>query len=126
MTTPKPWLLVLLAPSTAMLSMTAKLPTVHSTKLLIANQATGGTGVTLTAASAAIYYSQGYSMTDRVQSEEYLTGLGTAQVKRAAKATADASPEPVAKGRKLAVTGRRGASTSIGRPAVRRAPRRTG
>ncbi|MFH9860070.1 hypothetical protein [Streptomyces sp. NPDC017202] len=43
---------------------------------------------------------------DRVQSEEYLTGLGTAQVKRAAKATANASPEPVDKGEKLTVTGR--------------------
>ncbi|MFC9288676.1 hypothetical protein [Streptomyces sp. NPDC057052] len=43
---------------------------------------------------------------DRVRSEEYLTGPGTAQVERAAKATADASPEPVAKGKKLTVTGR--------------------
>lgn len=39
-------------------------------KLLISNQATGGTGITLTAASVAVYYSQSYSMTDRIQSED--------------------------------------------------------
>ncbi|WP_330458554.1 hypothetical protein [Streptomyces sp. NBC_00820] len=33
-------------------------------------------------------------------------GLGTAQVKRAAKVTVNASPEPVVKGKRLAVTGR--------------------
>ncbi|MBC2904099.1 hypothetical protein [Streptomyces cupreus] len=38
--------------------------------------------------------------------EEYLTGLGTVQVKRVAKATVNASPEPIAKGKTLTVTGR--------------------
>ncbi|MFD7134151.1 hypothetical protein [Streptomyces sp. NPDC059894] len=43
---------------------------------------------------------------DHLKSQEYLTGLGSTQLKRAAKATANASPEPVAKGRTLTVTGR--------------------
>ena len=38
--------------------------------LLIANQASGGTGLTLTQASVAAYFSQGFSMTDRTQSED--------------------------------------------------------
>ncbi|MFK0116680.1 hypothetical protein [Streptomyces sp. NPDC090994] len=41
-----------------------------------------------------------------VKAEEYLTGLGTVPVKRAAKVTVNASPEPVAKGKTLTVTGR--------------------
>ncbi|MET7287733.1 hypothetical protein [Streptomyces sp. NPDC005573] len=43
---------------------------------------------------------------DKLKGEQFLTGFGTAQVKRAAKVTVDASPEPVAKGGKLTVTGR--------------------
>jgi hypothetical protein len=43
---------------------------------------------------------------DRLKSQEYLTGLGSTQIKRAAKATANASPEPVVKGKTLTVTGR--------------------
>ncbi|MEV0172949.1 hypothetical protein AB0I00_17755 [Streptomyces sp. NPDC050803] len=42
----------------------------------------------------------------RPDAEEYLTGFGTVQVKRMAKATVNASPEPVAKGKTLTVTGR--------------------
>jgi len=38
-------------------------------KAIIANQAAGGTGVNLTAASYAIYYSRGFSLTDDLQSE---------------------------------------------------------
>ncbi|MCL7425124.1 hypothetical protein [Streptomyces sp. YS415] len=38
--------------------------------------------------------------------EEYLTGFGTVQVKRMARATVNASPEPVAKGKALTVTGK--------------------
>ncbi|MCF3130577.1 hypothetical protein [Streptomyces olivochromogenes] len=41
-----------------------------------------------------------------LKSHEYLTGFGSVQVKRAGKATVDASPEPVAKGKALTVTGR--------------------
>ena len=41
-----------------------------------------------------------------LKKEEYLTLSPTVQVKRAAKVTADASPEPVAKGGKLTVTGK--------------------
>ena len=40
------------------------------------------------------------------KSQEYLTGFGSVQVKRAGKATVNASPEPVAKGKKLTVSGR--------------------
>lgn len=43
---------------------------------------------------------------DRLKSQEYLTGLGSTQLKRGAKATVNASPEPVVKGRTLTVTGR--------------------
>ncbi|MFI9766885.1 hypothetical protein ACIHJG_08500 [Streptomyces sp. NPDC052415] len=38
--------------------------------------------------------------------EEYLIGFGTVQVKRMARATVNASPEPVAKGKALTVTGK--------------------
>ncbi|MEU6242873.1 hypothetical protein [Streptomyces sp. NPDC047024] len=41
----------------------------------------------------------------RFKGEEFPTGFGTVQIKRAAKATVNASPEPVAKGKKLTVTG---------------------
>ncbi|MEV6163650.1 hypothetical protein AB0L71_17270 [Streptomyces sp. NPDC052052] len=44
--------------------------------------------------------------TDGQPEHEYLTGLGTAQVKRAARATVNASPEPVTKGKTLTVTGK--------------------
>ncbi|MFJ2817101.1 hypothetical protein [Streptomyces sp. NPDC087294] len=40
------------------------------------------------------------------KSTEYQTGFGTVRVKRAAKVTVNASPEPVVKGKKLTVTGR--------------------
>ncbi|SCE54561.1 MULTISPECIES: hypothetical protein [unclassified Streptomyces] len=40
------------------------------------------------------------------KSEDYLPALATAQVKRAARATVNASPEPVTKGKTLTVTGR--------------------
>ncbi|MFG2239769.1 hypothetical protein [Streptomyces sp. NPDC048734] len=43
---------------------------------------------------------------DHLESREHLTGLGGTQVKRAAKATANASPEPVVKGKAPTVTGR--------------------
>ncbi|MFD3735870.1 hypothetical protein [Streptomyces sp. NPDC058632] len=39
-------------------------------------------------------------------SEEYPTGFGTVQVERAARATADASPEPVVKNGAPTVTGK--------------------
>jgi hypothetical protein len=39
------------------------------------------------------------------KSTEYLTGFGTVRVKRAAKVTVNASPEPVAKGKTLTVAG---------------------
>lgn len=42
----------------------------------------------------------------RLEAEETLTGLGTVQVKRAARATVNASPEPVVKNRTLTVTGK--------------------
>lgn len=41
----------------------------------------------------------------KIQSEEYQTGFGTVRVKRAAKVTVNASPEPVKKGKTLTVTG---------------------
>ncbi|WP_406726751.1 hypothetical protein WJ438_21940 [Streptomyces sp. GD-15H] len=43
---------------------------------------------------------------DRIESHGYLTGLGSLQVKRAARATVNASPEPVAKNKTLTVTGK--------------------
>ncbi|MEU1706601.1 hypothetical protein ABZ478_14500 [Streptomyces sp. NPDC005706] len=43
---------------------------------------------------------------EKFKGEEYLTGFSSVQVKRAGKATVNASPEPVAKGGKLTVTGR--------------------
>ncbi|MFC9911640.1 hypothetical protein [Streptomyces sp. NPDC059862] len=42
----------------------------------------------------------------KIKAEEYLTGFGSVQVKRAARATVNASPEPVAKGRTITVTGK--------------------
>ncbi|MER7486444.1 hypothetical protein ABTY20_11195 [Streptomyces sp. NPDC126497] len=42
----------------------------------------------------------------KLKAEETLTGLGTVQVKRAARATVNASPEPVAKNGTLTVTGK--------------------
>ncbi|CAL9498449.1 hypothetical protein SUDANB176_03393 [Streptomyces sp. enrichment culture] len=42
----------------------------------------------------------------KLKAEENLTGLGTVQVKRAARATVNASPEPVAKNGTLTVTGK--------------------
>lgn len=39
-------------------------------RLLVANPASGGVGITLTAASMAIYYSQDYSLEGRMQSED--------------------------------------------------------
>jgi hypothetical protein len=53
------------------------------------------------AVSARIWGSDGQPRT-----EEYLTGFGSVQVKRRAQVTVNASPEPVAKGRTLTVTGR--------------------
>ncbi|WP_217237001.1 hypothetical protein [Streptomyces sp. AC555_RSS877] len=53
------------------------------------------------AVSARLWGSNG-----QPKAEEYLTGFGTVQVKRAARATANASPEPVTKGKPLTVTGR--------------------
>ncbi|MEU9452230.1 hypothetical protein [Streptomyces sp. NPDC048277] len=52
------------------------------------------------AVSAKIWGSNG-----QLKSHEYLTGFGTVQVKRAAKVTANATPEPVAKGGTLTVKG---------------------
>ncbi|MER6035515.1 hypothetical protein ABT133_16595 [Streptomyces sp. NPDC001835] len=43
---------------------------------------------------------------ENFKGEEYLTGFSSVQVKRAGKATVNASPEPVAKGGKITVTGR--------------------
>ncbi|WAX79325.1 hypothetical protein [Streptomyces sp. KMM 9044] len=43
---------------------------------------------------------------DKLKAEEDLTGFGTVQVKRAARATVNASPEPVAKNKTLTVTGK--------------------
>ncbi|WP_316749802.1 hypothetical protein [Streptomyces herbicida] len=43
---------------------------------------------------------------DHLKSEEYLTGFSSVQVKRAAKVTVNAAPEPVVKGKTLTVTGR--------------------
>ncbi|MFF8032667.1 MULTISPECIES: hypothetical protein [unclassified Streptomyces] len=43
---------------------------------------------------------------DKLKAEENLTGLGTVQVKRAARATVNASPEPVVKNKTLTVTGK--------------------
>lgn len=40
------------------------------TRLLVANPASGGLGVNLQAASLAIYYSQNYSLDERIQSED--------------------------------------------------------
>lgn len=40
------------------------------TRLLVANPAAGGVGLNLQAASLAIYYSQGYSLEHRIQSED--------------------------------------------------------
>ncbi|WP_055594481.1 hypothetical protein [Streptomyces hirsutus] len=42
----------------------------------------------------------------KLKAEENLTGFGTVQVKRAARATVNASPEPVAKNKTLTVTGK--------------------
>ncbi|MFI1566135.1 hypothetical protein ACH4ZX_24285 [Streptomyces sp. NPDC020490] len=42
----------------------------------------------------------------KLQAQEYLTGFGSVAVKRAARATVNASPEPVAKGKAITVTGR--------------------
>ncbi|WP_406437349.1 hypothetical protein OHB00_23690 [Streptomyces sp. NBC_00631] len=42
---------------------------------------------------------------DKLKSQEILIGLGTVQVLRAARVTANATPEPVAKGRTLTVKG---------------------
>ncbi|WP_324783529.1 hypothetical protein [Streptomyces sp. H51] len=42
----------------------------------------------------------------QLKAHEYLTGFGSIAVKRAARATVNASPEPVAKGRTITVTGR--------------------
>jgi SNF2 family DNA or RNA helicase len=42
----------------------------RQTRLLIANQASGGLGISLTAASVAIYYSQNFSLEHRLQSED--------------------------------------------------------
>ncbi|WP_433451144.1 hypothetical protein ACQPXS_22815 [Streptomyces sp. CA-142005] len=53
------------------------------------------------AVSARIWGSDG-----QPRGEEYLTGFGSVQVKRRAQVTVNASPEPVAKGRTLTVTGR--------------------
>lgn len=61
---------------------------------------------------------------DRLKSQEYLTGLGSTQIKRAAKATANASPEPVAKGKTLTVTGLPRARTGSGTPTPDTAARR--
>ncbi|MGV9450048.1 hypothetical protein [Streptomyces sp. NPDC003635] len=52
------------------------------------------------AVSASTWGSDG-----RPDAQEYLTGFGSVQVKRMAKATVNASPEPVAKGRTITVTG---------------------
>ncbi|MEV5205064.1 hypothetical protein [Streptomyces sp. NPDC053720] len=52
-------------------------------------------------AAARIWGSNG-----QPKSQEYLPALGTAQVKRAARASVNASPEPVTKGKTLTVTGR--------------------
>lgn len=52
------------------------------------------------AVSARIWGSDG-----QPKSEEYLTGFGTIRIKRAAKVTANATPEPVAKGKTLTVKG---------------------
>ncbi|MEV8596539.1 hypothetical protein [Streptomyces sp. NPDC052012] len=41
----------------------------------------------------------------KIKAEERLTGLGSVQVKRAARVSVNASPEPVAKGRTITVTG---------------------
>ncbi|MFF3161110.1 MULTISPECIES: hypothetical protein [unclassified Streptomyces] len=43
---------------------------------------------------------------DKLKGEQYLTGFASVPVKRAGKATVNASPEPVVKGKKLTVTGR--------------------
>lgn len=43
--------------------------TERRTRLLIANQASGGVGLNLQVAPLAIYYSQGYNLEDRLQSE---------------------------------------------------------
>ena len=53
------------------------------------------------AVSARIWGSNG-----QPKSSEYLTGFGTVQVERAARVTANATPEPVSKGKKLTVTGK--------------------
>ncbi|CAM5537971.1 hypothetical protein [Streptomyces fumanus] len=42
----------------------------------------------------------------KLKADEYLTGLGSVPVKRAAKLTVNASPEPVTKGKTLTVTGK--------------------
>ncbi|MFE3633178.1 hypothetical protein [Streptomyces cellostaticus] len=47
-----------------------------------------------------------WNSNDQLKGEEYLTGFSSVPVKRAGKATVNASPEPVAKGGKLTVTGR--------------------
>ncbi|MGP2436685.1 hypothetical protein [Streptomyces sp. JW3] len=47
-----------------------------------------------------------WTKSGQVKSEEYLTGKGSVAVKRAAKVTVNAAPEPVAKGKTLTVTGK--------------------
>ncbi|WP_320778857.1 hypothetical protein [Streptomyces sp. CRN 30] len=47
-----------------------------------------------------------WTKSGQVKSEEYLTGKGSVAVKRAAKVTVNASPEPVKKGKTLTVTGK--------------------
>jgi hypothetical protein len=42
----------------------------------------------------------------KIVAEEYLTGFGSVQVKRAARVSVNASPEPVTKGKTITVTGR--------------------
>ncbi|MGX1131565.1 hypothetical protein RKD49_003755 [Streptomyces glaucescens] len=42
----------------------------------------------------------------KIVAEEYLTGFGSVQVKRAARVTVNASPEPVTKGKTITVTGK--------------------
>lgn len=46
-------------------------------RVFVANPAAGGTGLTLTAASTAIYYSNSFSLEDRLQSEDRCHRIGT-------------------------------------------------
>jgi len=46
------------------------------TRFFVANAATGGTGITLTAADTVIYYSNSYSLEDRLQSEDRCHRIG--------------------------------------------------